>query len=214
MRFGLLGDVHAQDDLLIQALEFFASQNVDAILCVGDVVDGTGQNPGDANRCCDLLQQFKIQTVRGNHDRWILGNEMRTLPGAQRPSVLSPASREFLAKLPLVREIETEAGVLLLCHGTLRNDMRGVAPEAFGYELEMNKEFQQIVRDTRVRFVVAGHTHRRMVRQFENLVWINPGALVPPEVPSIALFDSPQREVVFYDFENRVLNEIGAVRAI
>ncbi len=54
-------------------LAAFADLSLDAVLCVGDVVDGGG----DADRCCALLSAAAVSTVRGNHDRWFLEDTMR-----------------------------------------------------------------------------------------------------------------------------------------
>jgi putative phosphoesterase len=196
--FGLIGDVHAQDDLLLQALEYFLAHHVDEILCVGDVVDG----PGDANRCCHLLSEFNAITVRGNHDRWILNNEMRRLPDVQFLSELDDEAREFLAELPSIEEVATSQGLLLLCHGAGHNDMKTVSPDDYGYALEANFALQQTLREARFRFVVSGHSHLRMVRPIENLIWINPGALIAP-TPSVATLDFRTRNIRFHEFHER-----------
>jgi 3',5'-cyclic AMP phosphodiesterase CpdA len=39
------------------------------------MVDGKG----NIDRCCDILIEEKVITVLGNHDRWLLNNEMRSL---------------------------------------------------------------------------------------------------------------------------------------
>src|ERR1700685_37778 len=79
---GLIGDVHAEDDLLAAALEHIKRKGVDAVLCTGDVADGLGS----VGRCCELLRQRSVQTVRGNHERWLLTGVMRDLPDANRPA--------------------------------------------------------------------------------------------------------------------------------
>jgi predicted phosphodiesterase len=68
-RFGAIGDVHAEDGLLRAALSHLESAGVDALLCVGDIVDGRG----DVDACCTLLAEHGVLSVRGNHERWMLG---------------------------------------------------------------------------------------------------------------------------------------------
>ena len=46
-RFAIIGDIHAEDEALARALAFSRAQGVDAILAVGDIVDGHG----DAGAC-------------------------------------------------------------------------------------------------------------------------------------------------------------------
>lgn len=72
-RIAAIGDIHAEDARLERALAHMAAVEVDAILAVGDIVDG----PGDVNRCCEMLQARGVHVVRGNHDRWLANNEMR-----------------------------------------------------------------------------------------------------------------------------------------
>lgn len=55
MKLGVLGDVHAEDLCLAAALAFMRGLSVDAILCVGDIVDGAG----------DLPATRSIETPRG-----------------------------------------------------------------------------------------------------------------------------------------------------
>jgi predicted phosphodiesterase len=62
-RLGAIGDIHAEDRLLLKAIEFLKTQNVDGIVSVGDIADGIGC----INTCCDLLQAEKVITVAGNH---------------------------------------------------------------------------------------------------------------------------------------------------
>lgn len=200
-RIGIIGDVHAEDELLESSLNFLAGEKLDAILCVGDVVDGAG----DANRCCELLQQFHVLTVRGNHDRWILENTMRDLPDATSREELTNDNLSFLRGLSSTRSFPTVAGRLLLCHGMGENDMQGVSPHDEGYALEGKDELQQLMRDKTVRFVIAGHTHRRMVRDFGGLVVINAGTLFRVGQPCVATADFGERWLQFHDFEEDVL---------
>ena len=46
-RIGLIGDIHAEDQLLERALELLAGRALDAILATGDIADGAGS----VNRC-------------------------------------------------------------------------------------------------------------------------------------------------------------------
>ena len=88
-RFGILGDIHAEHEMLAVALEYLSRQNLDAVLSVGDVVDG----PGDVNACCRLLVESQAAIVRGNHERWFLEGKMRDLPEATRDEDVDLRSR-------------------------------------------------------------------------------------------------------------------------
>src|SRR5436853_7065250 len=73
-RIGIIGDVHGEDGALEAALNLLGGiTGLDAILCTGDVPGKNGT--GDLARCCDLLENAGVMTIRGNHDRWYIENE-------------------------------------------------------------------------------------------------------------------------------------------
>lgn len=191
-KFGLIGDVHQEDQRLTQLLSYFARKRVDAILCVGDVADGQG----DLNRCVEALKTAAVQCVIGNHDRWLLRGAMRDLPNALPASSLLDEDRSFLTSLPKTRSYETLRGRLLLCHGMGDDDMGSLAADDEGYALESNFELQELIVPGRYAFVVAGHTHQPMVRQLNATWFINPGTLRGDHGATSAVLDLGRREVV------------------
>lgn len=198
-RLGLLGDIHAEDRHLAAALGVFRAEGVDAILAVGDIVDGRG----DVDRCVALLQEHRVLSVRGNHERWLLKNEMRILPEAHSLKRVSAATAGFLEALPAVLSLETAAGELLLCHGVGDDDMVRLGPDDEGYALACIDELQRILGAPAIRFVVAGHTHRRMVRAFARsggapLAFVNAGTLRHGYDPCFAILDV-HHGVEFFD---------------
>jgi predicted phosphodiesterase len=197
-KLGLLGDIHAEDARLDTALRLFRAEGVDQSLFVGDVVDGEG----DVDRCCALLAEAGAIGVRGNHDRWLLEGKMRSLPHAHTREALSPASIALLESLPVVREIETARGVLLLCHGVGEDDMQRLGPDDEGYALETNDALTALVRSDRYALAVGGHTHARMVRRFGALVFVNAGTLAPASDPCCAILDVASSRVRFFDLED------------
>jgi putative phosphoesterase len=194
-RAGILGDIHAEDGALEAALRVFAQEGADAVLCVGDVVDG----PGDPNRCCALLEDAGVLTVRGNHDRWALAGEMRQREDATPPEALSERSRRFLEALPATMEVETAMGRLLLCHGMGDDDMAALEPETSGYSLQAIPTLRELMLRRDLALCVGGHTHKRMVRAFQGLLVINPGTLLRTHEPGFAMADLRERSLRFYD---------------
>lgn len=191
---GAIGDIHAEDLQLERALEFLATKGVDGLLAVGDVVDG----PGDVLRCCQLLHDAGVETVAGNHDRWRLESAARATLGSEKERRQLQA---FLEKLPTTRSYDSQNGRVLLCHGMGENDMNGVTQDDYGYGLENNDELQALLRDQEYRFVICGHTHRRMVREFGGLTVINVGTLFRENDACFAWIHFSDRCVVFYDID-------------
>jgi len=194
-RLGAIGDIHAEDEALARALDFFASSRVDRVLAVGDIVDGAG----DASRCCALLAAASVDAVRGNHDRWILGNQLRSLPEATPVEALDAAARAYLAGLPATREYDTAVGPLLLCHGLDGDDMNRLGPDDTGYGLASNLVLQRLIAARQRRWIVGGHTHRRMVRHIDRLTIINAGTLHRAHDPCCVLIDLVRGQVTFHD---------------
>jgi len=193
-RLGLIGDVHAEHEALSTALRSLAGLDVDAILAVGDIVDGAG----DPNRCCELLSGSGALVVRGNHERWCLEGTMRDLPEATAPGSLDEASRRFLEGLPVTRELATIGGRLLLCHGLGPDDMASLRSGDYGYAIEQNAVLQRIVREARHAFVVSGHTHERPVRRVGSVTFVNAGTLHRAFDPCFGLLDLERELALFY----------------
>jgi putative phosphoesterase len=198
-RFGIIGDVHSRHIRLFQALNFLESSSVQAILCVGDIVDGLG----NANTCCELLAQHNVLTVLGNHDRWLITNQNGVLPDSTHPEDLAESSKQYLAGLPETRELQTPWGRLLLCHGIGNQDMARLHADDQGYALDNNFELREVVLSNRYRIMVHGHTHRSLVRKFNMLTVINAGSLLYPQEPCMAILDSDQDKLQFYIFDHQ-----------
>ncbi|MBX3203453.1 MAG: metallophosphoesterase family protein [Labilithrix sp.] len=192
MRLGLIGDVHAEDVHLKLTLDAFREARVERVLCTGDLVDGLG----DVERACALLREANALVVRGNHDRWIRADEMRTLPHAHAMTALAVDTIAQLKSLPPTTSMAIPGGgTLLLCHGVGANDMCRLLPDDQGYAISSNDDLLAILFDANVRVMVAGHTHRPMLRRFERghgkppLVAVNPGTLARDDEPGFAILE-------------------------
>lgn len=204
-RVGIIGDIHAENIRLEIALDFLHKAQLDRIVCVGDVVDGRG----DVDTCCKLLQENHVSTVRGNHDRWFTEGSLRDLPEATQWGDLNESSKLLIKSLPSTQAFETSAGHVLLCHGLGTNDMQRLMPDDYGYALQVIDELHTLISNRQYQFVINGHTHQRMVRQFEHLVVINAGTLYHAHAPCVAIADFRAKQVQFYDFREFHLVQSG-----
>lgn len=193
---GVIGDIHAEHLALARALEVLERRKVDAVLATGDIVDG----PGSVNACCEQLAAHGVVTVCGNHDRWLLAGAARRLPDATSLASLSKESRAFLERLPRMVELQTVAGLALLCHGLGPNDMAKVTPDDFGYALESNDDLQKLVTSRYFRWVINGHSHKRMVRSFSGVSIVNAGTLYRRHSPCFLEIDFCRRVVSVFEF--------------
>ncbi len=195
-RLGILGDVHAEHERLATALDWFAGQCLDAVLCTGDLADG----PGCINRCCALLRDAGVHTVAGNHDRWLLNDKVRHVAEAHRREELADDSRAFMESLPRTLELETRAGRLMLCHGVGHHDMAKVWPGTRGTaSIRRSAALDGILHAGEHRFLVHGHLHYRVLIDFENLLLLNAGTL-KGERAGLSVVDFDQRLLEAYTF--------------
>lgn len=215
MRLGLIGDVHAEDERLRVALTALESARVDAILCCGDLADGHG----DLDRACSLLIAHQVKTVRGNHDRWVRDDHMRTLPNAHRRTALAPASIELLESLPATVTLDVPGGKLLLCHGVGDNDTRRLLPDDGRQAISSNDDLLKVLFDATISIMVCGHTHAPMVRRFERgggkpaLVVVNAGTLAREDGPGFVMLDLTDRRASFHLIADD-LSVIASSRAV
>jgi putative phosphoesterase len=193
---GVIGDVHAEDELLEAALNYFASKSVDKVLCTGDIAGGSGS----LAKCCALLQRHKARTVRGNHDRWFLSPTMRELSGGNLDGDILPEVKQYLDSLMPTLDFKTAHGAALLCHGLGKNDMAKVGAEDFGYAIDANQELQTLLKHKRYRFVINGHSHQAMVRHFPGLTVINAGSLQRSQNPGFSMLDFESKQVQMLRF--------------
>jgi predicted phosphodiesterase len=196
-RVGLIGDVHAEDERLAAALAYLVAHDVRAILCTGDIPDGAGS----VTRCCELLREHGVITVRGNHERWFLTDTMRDLEDATELEEVSAEARAHLAGILPTHRFSTPLGELLLCHGLGANDMAKVGPDDYGYAIDVNDDLQELISDPKIQLVVNGHSHRAMVRHFDGLTVINAGTLKWDDEPGFLVldFESAQVQMLRWD---------------
>ncbi|MGI9328279.1 MAG: metallophosphoesterase family protein [Pseudomonadales bacterium] len=200
-RIGLIGDVHAEDELLAQALSFLtdASQTsapIDALLCTGDVADGGGC----VDRSCALLAEYGVHTVRGNHDRWLLADKVRHIPEAHERHSLNSHSQTFLDELPATIRFDTPMGPGLLCHGIAHHDQAKVWPGTERLKPESSELLDDLLALDEYRVLLNGHMHFRTVIHFESLALLNAGTLKPRHRPGFSIVDFTSGEILAYEF--------------
>ncbi len=99
-------------------------------------------------------------------------------------------------------ELKTIDGVALVCHGFGPNDMGKVGPDDFGYALDSNEDLQNLLRNGYYRWILNGHSHKRLVRPFPGMTVINAGTLNPGQSSGFLEVDFAQRTALAFEFDD------------
>ncbi|MGK0221398.1 MAG: putative phosphodiesterase [Limisphaerales bacterium] len=196
MQLGLIGDVHAHDEHLLQAIEFLTALGVDALLCTGDIVDGIG-NP---HRCIELLIEHNVKVVAGNHDRWLIEEKARHVPNAHLRQAFNDQELDYIANLPRQHDLDTPYGNLKLCHGVANNDLQKIWPGTERMPVERSPQLDTLLQTEEVRYLINGHMHYRTVIHFEYMTLINAGTLRADHRPGFSVLDLALNQVTGYEF--------------
>ncbi len=104
MKIGFISDIHGNFEALDVAMAKLREQNVDEIVCIGDIV-GYGAEPG---KCIDVVEKNAKTIIAGNHDWASVGktdityfNKFGREAILWTSEVLLPHHRSFLAELKL-----------------------------------------------------------------------------------------------------------------
>ncbi|MGO9836085.1 MAG: metallophosphoesterase family protein [Polyangiaceae bacterium] len=163
MKLAIISDVHADVHALRDALAQIERLGCNEIVCAGDVLDW-GRFP---ERTIALLQERRIPTVRGNHDRWAV-SEGHDARGWR----LTPRALAFLESLPASWTRRIDDVRVAVWHARPRSDMKGVYPDASTTELASQLDRAE------ADVLVVGHTHVPFARFVDRRLVCNPGALL------------------------------------
>jgi len=104
MKIGLLSDIHSNLEALEVALSILESENIEEMLCIGDIV-GYGAEP---DKCVEIMKAKTDHIVAGNHDWATIGKtdtQYFNIYGRSAilwtGQALGPSQKAFLAELPL-----------------------------------------------------------------------------------------------------------------
>lgn len=152
MRYGIIGDIHGNLDALEAVLEELNHQNVETILCIGDIV-GYGAEPLE---CVQLLRRLGIESVAGNHDYAAAElldityfNETAKEAIRWTREQLDPETLRYLAELDLVKSFDS----FVIVHSSLNE------PANFEYILSWQEAQQSLDCLPEGKACFFGHSH-------------------------------------------------------
>lgn len=176
MRIAALSDVHGNLAALDAVMADIATQAVDVVVNLGDLLSGAFQPAETADR----LLELDLPTVRGNHERQLLTlpPDRMGLSDRHAHETITTRHREWLTALPPTLRIGE--GVLAF-HGTPTDDLvhlletvaedgaRPGTPDEVGERLGAHAD---------TRLLLCGHTHlQRTMRLPSGALVLNPGSV-------------------------------------
>ena len=195
MKIGLISDIHGNKKALDAVLEQFELENIDKIICMGDLVGGAPMSEEVVQKIINIGS--KIVTVKGNRERYIIEGMPKVVHDERiRTSneqiqrnewikkELSDSSIEFISKLPNEVMCEIEGNKIYIAHYPMNKDgnFRKHIKKANIDENEIM--FSGIDAD----IYLYGHTHKEVYNSNSNNTYINPGALGCPEKTNYASY--------------------------
>jgi diadenosine tetraphosphatase ApaH/serine/threonine PP2A family protein phosphatase len=151
MKYGILGDIHANLSALEAVLARFGKEGVERVISVGDVV-GYGAAPRE---CIALLRSLDAVVVKGNHDAACVGEiEVRYFNNYAREAVRWTTTRlvseenRWLSSLPMVANLDHCS----VGHGTYHR------PELFDY-IQSTTDADPSLDAMPLPVCFVGHTH-------------------------------------------------------
>ena len=182
MRFAAIADIHGNCAALRAVLDDIASIGIRDIVNLGDCFSG----PLEADRTGDLLlllDMHAVQTVRGNHDRYLMETPTEALAPSDAHAHAQLAERHFdwLRKLPFSMVYRDE---VFLCHATPHEDnvywLEQVSSDGHVF-LKPLSEIDAIAEGVDQTLILCGHSHiPRAVQLSDGRLIVNPGSVGCP----------------------------------
>jgi putative phosphoesterase len=149
-RIGLISDVHASPLPLRQALDIFERENVDDIICAGDIA---GYYDSVAPTI-ELLARSGCKAIAGNHDQSYL----------EKPAREDDQDvRAYLEALPLRLELEIEGLKVLVVHASPPAEQNGgikLLDQQGDIIEDRRQEWAGNLAEVDSDVLIVGHTHQ------------------------------------------------------
>lgn len=185
MRIAIFSDIHANFPALEAVLASIASQHVDAVYCLGDLV-GYAPFP---NEVIERIRHEGIATIMGNYDDGV-GFERDDCGCAYREEEerrrgdqslawtkgrVTAENKGFLRTLKPEIRFEAAGRRILLVHGSPRK------LNEYLFEDRPISSFQRLAASSNADIIVYGHTHKPYTKLVAGVLFVNVGSVGKPK---------------------------------
>lgn len=179
MKLAIISDIHANLLALETTLIEIENENVDQVICLGDVA-GSGAQP---NETVTRLQELQIPIVMGNVDAFILNK-------SSIPNELDAITRKFweidhwcaeqlssenLAFIRTFKPIIQYQHSILCFHGSPQS-----YDDIITTETPDEVIMSSLPNNSDARILLGGHVHQQMLRRIKSYYFINSGSVGLP----------------------------------
>ena len=190
MKIGIISDIHCNIDALKTVFNKFESENIDKIICVGDVI-GIGPYPAE---CVDLLMQNRqkfLTFIKGNHEGYLLKGLPKNSHDEANGKPLSLEELnmfkwnhgklnnnqiEFIKTWDDKKVLEIEGKKIVVEHYPI--DSKGKFKKFCAHPTY--EQIDDLFEDKDADILIFGHTHNQLYYNQNNKVYINSGSLGCP----------------------------------
>lgn len=177
MRIAIISDIHGNLYSLIKTLEDIDTQQVDSIICLGDLV-GYGPYP---NEVIALIKKRNILCIKGNYDASVVDNAFTYIRDNNINSFTLPwtvnelriANRHYLDNLPNDLTINACGKTIKFVHGSNRKINE--------YLTENYENLDEVMNQFDGDILVCAHTHIPYSKQFGSKLLVNDGSVGKPK---------------------------------
>jgi putative phosphoesterase len=165
-KLGLISDPHAKQAPVAEALTIFKQQQVDKIICAGDVAGYFDETAA----VIQLLTASGCQTILGNHDELFLETHA---------AATDTAEYTFLSALPSKLEYQFEGKRIYIVHAHPPESLHGGIKllDVNGKLIPKQQQYwQQQLQDFAYDVLIVGHTHQVFAEKLGHVLAINPGS--------------------------------------
>lgn len=186
MKLGIITDIHSNTAALQAVLDCFRKENIDGILCAGDLI-AIGPQPEETVQLL-RAQPDLLSCVRGNHEHYLFGGLPTQFPNEEgmEPSevkhhrwvhsLLSASSVEFLRALPYA-DTKTLCGKrIYTAHYSMNAANQYVMYTPDPTLRDLRHMFAGIDAD----IILYGHDHKPSIQHDDRQWFINCGSLGCP----------------------------------
>ena len=177
MRIAAISDVHGNLYALMRVLESIDSENIDTIICLGDLV-GYGSQP---NEVISLIRKRHILCIKGNYDNSVIDKGFTYIRDTAINSFSLPwtveelrtSNKYFLENQPDRISLNIQNKEIVFVHGSQRK-----INEYLTHDYE---NLEEVMTEFNGDILVCAHTHIPYLKEFKDKLLVNCGSVGKPK---------------------------------